>query len=70
MMTDKQLKLWFVKCLAMLCLGVVIGILFTYIAYECVDCPPSLVGWMFGIAVCLTLFFAGINIGMESDDDN
>lgn len=69
-MTEKQLKLMMVKCLAMLCLGVVVGIFFTYIAYECVDCPPSLLGWMFGIAFGLMLFFIGISIGMDDGDDD
>jgi len=69
-MTDKQLKLWFVKGMALLFLGVVAGIIFTFIIYNCVDCPPNLLGWFLGIAFCLTLFFAGISIGMESDDDD
>lgn len=69
-MTEKQLKLMMVKCLAMLFLGVVAGIIFTYIIYECVDCPPNALGVFFGGAICLTLFFTGVSIGIDEGDDD
>lgn len=65
----KQVKIWMTKLVAMLFLGAVVGILFSYIISNCVDCPDGWQTVLFWVSVAGMLFFTGLAIGMESDDD-